>query len=78
MERKKKSKKWMLQGTGRLIIFRSKRVIAVTWQKRNQAHSYEYSLEKKHLLAKDAVLYVMQLLCGVVVIPQMQAHSQDA
>lgn len=68
----------MLQGTVRLIIFRSKRAIAVTQQKRNQPNSYEYSLEKKHLLAKDAVLYVMQLLCGVVVIPRMQAHSQDA
>lgn len=67
----------MLQGRERLIIFRGKRVIAITWWKRNQANSYEYSLEKKHLLAKEAVHYVRQLLCGVVVIPRMQAHSQD-
>lgn len=68
----------MLQGRERVIIFRGKRVIAATCQKGNQANSYEYSLEKKHLLAKDAVHYVRQLLCGVVVAPRMQAHSQDA
>lgn len=68
----------MFQGTERLIIFRGKRVSAVTWYKRKRENSYEYSLEKKHLLAKNAVHYIMQLLCGVVVIPRMQAHSQDS
>lgn len=49
----------MLQGTERLIIFRGKRVSAVTWYKRKRENSYEYSLEKKHLLAKNAVHYVI-------------------